>query len=156
MATTRPGRRIGKWILAAVAILVFTAALLIDGYVRSGLGTEELGTPTRGPINEVPKSVIGGGPIVDPRSEQVHSIVPRERTVALIFDYGPDPRWTPQVLEVLRRHRVPATFFVVGSQAVQHPRLLRDIRSAGGEIGIQTFSEPELAAASVRARSSGR
>ena len=146
MTTTRPGRRIGKWILAAVAILVFSAALLIDGYVRSGLATEKLDTPIGGPINEVPKSVIAGGPIVDPRSEQVHSIAPRERSIALTFDYGPDPRWTPQVLEVLRRHRVPGTFFVVGSQAVQHPGLLRDIRSAGGEIGIQTFSEPELAA----------
>ncbi len=149
MTTTRPGRRIGKWILAAVSILVFCAALLIDGYVRSGLGTEKLGNPTRGPINEVPMSVIAGGPIVDPRSEQVHSIAARERSVALTFDYGPDPRWTPQVLEVLRRHRVPATFFVVGSQAVQHPGLLRDVRSAGGEIGIQTFSEPELAAVSA-------
>ena len=64
MSTTRPGRRIGKWILAAVAILVFTAALLINGYVRYGFGAEKLGTPTRGSINEVPKSVITGGPIV--------------------------------------------------------------------------------------------
>ncbi|NMO88777.1 glycosyltransferase [Actinomycetospora sp. TBRC 11914] len=66
------------------------------------------------------------------------------RTVALTFDDGPDPTWTPQVLAVLARHRVPGTFFVVGSLAVRHPELLRQIRASGSEIGIHTFTHVDL------------
>jgi cellulose synthase/poly-beta-1,6-N-acetylglucosamine synthase-like glycosyltransferase/peptidoglycan/xylan/chitin deacetylase (PgdA/CDA1 family) len=145
--TGRPRRKIGKWFLGILALLVFCAVLVIDGVVRSGLGADAPSTPTKGPNDAVPKAVINGGPIVDPRSEQVTSVVPRDRTIALTFDYGPDPQWTPQVLAILRKHQVPATFFVVGSSVLQHPDLIRDVRATGSEVGIQTFSQPDLAAA---------
>ncbi len=147
--TKPPRRKIGKWFLGTLALLVFVAVLLIDGVVRSGLGADTPGPQTKGPINQVPQSVIRGGPIVDARAEPVSSVVPRDRTVALVFDYSPDPQWTPQVLRILREHQVPATFFVVGSSVAQHPQLLRDARATGSEIGIQTFSQLDLAAASV-------
>jgi peptidoglycan/xylan/chitin deacetylase (PgdA/CDA1 family) len=51
--------------------------------------------------------------------------------VALTFDDGPDPRWTPGVLELLRKHRVKATFCVVGQLVEAHPQLLRDIAADG-------------------------
>jgi len=59
----------------------------------------------------------------------------RERRVALTFDDGPHPRWTPAILDVLRRHDVRATFFVIGENARRHPDLLRRIHSEGHEIG---------------------
>jgi peptidoglycan/xylan/chitin deacetylase (PgdA/CDA1 family) len=43
------------------------------------------------------------------------------KTVALTFDDGPDAEWTPKILDVLEREHVPATFFVIGENALQHP-----------------------------------
>jgi peptidoglycan/xylan/chitin deacetylase (PgdA/CDA1 family) len=59
---------------------------------------------------------------------------------ALTFDDGPDPVNTPQVLEILARHNVRATFFLVGEHARQHPELVARIRAAGHEIGNHTDS----------------
>ncbi len=59
----------------------------------------------------------------------------RETRVALTFDDGPHPIWTPLVLDVLRRHGVVATFFVIGENARRHPGVLRRIHAEGHEIG---------------------
>jgi peptidoglycan/xylan/chitin deacetylase (PgdA/CDA1 family) len=56
--------------------------------------------------------------------------------VALTFDDGPDPEWTPRILERLRRLDAPATFFVLGARAAAHPRLLRRMRRDGHQIGL--------------------
>ncbi|GHC89860.1 glycosyl transferase family 2 [Novosphingobium pokkalii] len=66
------------------------------------------------------------------------------REVALTFDDGPDPRWTPQILAVLRRHGVPATFFVTGSNALGEPGLLRAILAQGSELGNHSTTHPDL------------
>lgn len=70
------------------------------------------------------------------------------RRVALTFDDGPDPVWTPEILRVLRKERVPATFFIVGDQAEHFPRLLRRIYDEGHLIGNHTFTHPEFEAIS--------
>ena len=64
--------------------------------------------------------------------------------VALTFDDGPDPTWTPQILDVLKREHVPATFFVVGENAVAEPGLLRRIAAEGHEIGNHSYTHPNL------------
>jgi cellulose synthase/poly-beta-1,6-N-acetylglucosamine synthase-like glycosyltransferase/peptidoglycan/xylan/chitin deacetylase (PgdA/CDA1 family) len=66
------------------------------------------------------------------------------RRVALTFDDGPDPRWTPQIARVLREAHVPATFFVVGSNAARHPDLIRTLVRDGNELGNHTFSHTSL------------
>ena len=71
--------------------------------------------------------------------------VPRKR-IALSFDDGPDPRWTPRIAAVLRRLNVPATFFVVGSQVVRHPGIVRQLEAEGFELGNHTFTHSDLAA----------
>jgi peptidoglycan/xylan/chitin deacetylase (PgdA/CDA1 family) len=60
--------------------------------------------------------------------------------VYLTFDDGPHPENTPKILEVLRRYRAPATFFVVGSCAESHPDLLRCVAAEGHAIGSHLFS----------------
>ena len=65
------------------------------------------------------------------------------RTV-LTFDDGPDPVFTPQVLDVLKKYHVPAIFFVVGKNAEEHPDLLARMIREGHEIGNHTFSHPDL------------
>jgi cellulose synthase/poly-beta-1,6-N-acetylglucosamine synthase-like glycosyltransferase/spore germination protein YaaH/peptidoglycan/xylan/chitin deacetylase (PgdA/CDA1 family) len=68
--------------------------------------------------------------------------------LALTFDDGPDPTWTPKVLSILARDHVPATFFVIGASANLNPGLLQQIVSQGNEVGNHTFSHPDLSAVS--------
>jgi peptidoglycan-N-acetylglucosamine deacetylase len=67
------------------------------------------------------------------------NIVYRVRTelpmVALSFDDGPDPAFTPQVLEILKRHEAKATFFLIGERAWRYPEVVARIRAEGHEIG---------------------
>lgn len=64
--------------------------------------------------------------------------------VALTFDDGPDPRWTPQVLDELRRAGARATFFVTGEHARAHPDLLQAIVASGSEIANHTDTHPRM------------
>lgn len=74
----------------------------------------------------------------------------RPGEVALTFDDGPDPQWTPQILRILKEKGVPATFFMIGEQAIDHPWLVRDIVAQGSEIGNHTFTHPNLAQVSEK------
>ena len=64
--------------------------------------------------------------------------------VALTFDDGPDPTWTPAVLSTLRKYDVPATFFVVGTQAQSHPDLVREEIRDGDVVGNHTYSHLDV------------
>jgi len=68
-----------------------------------------------------------------------------EPLAALTFDDGPDPEFTPRVLEILARYEVPATFFMMGWNASTHPELARQVVAAGHEIGNHTHSHENLA-----------
>ncbi|KKW93920.1 glycosyltransferase [Sphingobium chungbukense] len=67
------------------------------------------------------------------------------KMLALTFDDGPDPTWTPKILKVLERMHAPATFFVIGENALEHPGLLQRIVADGDEIGNHTYDHPNLA-----------
>lgn len=61
------------------------------------------------------------------------------REIALTFDDGPHPRDTPQVLDVLAKHEVHATFFLVGRYVEQYPQLVRQIHQSGHQLGIHCY-----------------
>lgn len=67
--------------------------------------------------------------------------VPGE-SVALTFDDGPDPVFTPQILDVLAAHHARATFFVLGARAAQHPEVIQRIVAEGHALGTHTQSHP--------------
>ena len=67
------------------------------------------------------------------------------KLLALTFDDGPDPVWTPRILDTLEAAHVPATFFVIGENALEHPDLLRRMIADGDEIGNHTYTHPDLA-----------
>lgn len=69
-----------------------------------------------------------------------------QQAVALTFDDGPDPMGTPALLQLLKRHRVQATFFTVGRQAARHPDLIRAILAHGHTIGNHGYHHDPLAA----------
>ena len=68
-----------------------------------------------------------------------------EHQVAITFDDGPDPQWTPKILDILKAANVKATFFVVGVNAERYPALVRRIVDEGHEIGNHTYYHPNLA-----------
>ncbi|MES1218845.1 MAG: glycosyltransferase, partial [Bacteroidota bacterium] len=78
------------------------------------------------------------------RFGQVHN------EVILTFDDGPDPDYTPRILDILKREKVPAAFFVVGMNAEAHLPILKRIYHEGFEIGNHTFTHPNIAAVSER------
>src|SRR5436190_13848321 len=68
-----------------------------------------------------------------------------EHQVAISFDDGPDPRWTPKILDILKGANVKAAFFLVGTNAERYPKLVRRIVDDGHEIGNHTYYHPNLA-----------
>lgn len=71
---------------------------------------------------------------------------PSPGNVALTFDDGPDPRWTPRILDVLDFIGVPATFFVVGEDVRQHPDLVAEIHRRGHSVQNHSATHPDLIA----------
>jgi peptidoglycan/xylan/chitin deacetylase (PgdA/CDA1 family) len=66
--------------------------------------------------------------------------------VALTFDDGPHPRFTPRLLQLLQRERVPAAFFLIGQQVKLYPQVARQIAEAGFEIGNHSMTHANLRA----------
>ena len=87
-----------------------------------------------------PGSRIFGRALVAPK---------RPGELALTFDDGPNAAWTPRLLEVLAKHEVRATFFLLGSRAAAEPELVRRIAAAGHRIGCHSWSHPSLARSSA-------
>lgn len=74
-----------------------------------------------------------------------------EKVVALTFDDGPDPEYTPRVLAILKRYSIHATFFQEGCMVQRYPELARDVVAQGHVIGNHTYSHPYLAKLSPQA-----
>ncbi|MGA8086957.1 MAG: polysaccharide deacetylase family protein [Terracidiphilus sp.] len=85
-----------------------------------------------------PTSQIFGRTLTAPR---------RPGELALTFDDGPNPAWTPRLLDILAGHNVRATFFMVGKFAKAEPELARRVAEAGHLIGNHTWSHPDLSRA---------
>lgn len=70
-----------------------------------------------------------------------------ENQVVLSFDDGPDPEWTPRILDILKAEGIKAVFFVVGSRAAENPALIRRIVAEGHELGNHSYWHPDLSKA---------
>ncbi|WP_328305466.1 glycosyltransferase [Actinomycetospora sp. NBC_00405] len=133
--------------MTGVLVLMVLTVLTVSGLVSSSIGNDAHARAPEG-HESVPAAISAGGPIIDARTDPVRSGRLPDRTVALTFDDGPDPVWTPEILEVLARHRVPGTFFVVGSMVARHPDMAQRVVASGSEIGVHTFTHPDLAGVS--------
>jgi cellulose synthase/poly-beta-1,6-N-acetylglucosamine synthase-like glycosyltransferase/peptidoglycan/xylan/chitin deacetylase (PgdA/CDA1 family) len=142
----RSGRRRlrRRWVLAAVVTFVLINLLVVDAYANARFTPDHKRSDGGGTAG-VPAAVRDDGPVVDTRDGQTATYHLPERTIALTFDDGPDPVWTPRVMQVLRKHGVRATFFVIGSQVSRHPEISRELGREGHELGIHTFTHPQLA-----------
>jgi cellulose synthase/poly-beta-1,6-N-acetylglucosamine synthase-like glycosyltransferase/spore germination protein YaaH/peptidoglycan/xylan/chitin deacetylase (PgdA/CDA1 family) len=64
--------------------------------------------------------------------------------VALTFDDGPDPEWTPKIVDILHQKQAPAAFFVIGESANQDPQIIKREFDLGNEVGNHTFTHPDF------------
>ena len=132
-------------------MLVFAAGLMVEGYTRGVLGENSSTEPSPGRHTAAaPAAVTSGGPVIRMAGSHPRSYTMPARTVALTFDDGPDPTWTPKILAVLRHYGVPGTFFLVGAHVASDPGLVREELRDGDEIGSHTYTHVNLATAGWR------
>src|SRR5712664_4153392 len=79
-----------------------------------------------------------------PLSFNIDQFGAANKKIALSFDDGPDPEWTPKILDVLKEKSVPGVFFVIGNMANQRPDILKREYAEGHEIGNHTFTHPKF------------
>ena len=79
-----------------------------------------------------------------PLSYEIDQLGAAQKKIAISFDDGPDPRWTPKILDVLKAKHVPAAFFVIGEEAAKSPGILKREYAEGHAIGNHTYTHPVL------------
>jgi cellulose synthase/poly-beta-1,6-N-acetylglucosamine synthase-like glycosyltransferase/peptidoglycan/xylan/chitin deacetylase (PgdA/CDA1 family) len=127
-----------------MAMLVIAIILLLFAEGFSTHLTGSSGTPPAPPPGTRP-ALHGDELLLRSQGEQLVPLPLRLRhQIALTFDDGPDPDWTPRIARTLRRLRVPATFFVVGERVARYPGIVRDLVRDGFEIGDHTFHHVSL------------
>lgn len=126
-------------------LVVMALCLLVQGYTHGTLGESAAYAPAK-TSSAAPASVTHGGPVLTVVNGQPRGFRIPRKTAVLSFDDGPDPTWTPKILAVLGRYRVPATFFVVGAHTAAYPGLVRDELSDGDQVGSQTYTYADLTA----------
>ena len=131
------------WLLLVLGLLVLFALLIVSGFTSGQLGEGSHEPTTDSDTVAVPPAIRSGGPIIDPSRPKQPGIQVPAKTVVLTFDDGPS-RWTPKVLDVLDRHGVKATFFVIGTRASHDPAILRRLVNDGHEVGVHTFTHANL------------
>ncbi len=125
------------------------------GYDISYVGQGEIlkitGTPTTGARNlnyDAPTGFIQQENIVSFPSPYVITRwgggESNKKKIVLTFDDGPDQKYTPQILDILKKYNVPAVFFLIGANANVNPNLVRQEFQAGNEIGSHTYSHPNI------------
>ncbi|MER5973877.1 bifunctional polysaccharide deacetylase/glycosyltransferase family 2 protein [Streptomyces sp. NPDC002055] len=141
---TRRRRLPMRHLLPLTFLVALLGMLMLRGYVHSEILADHR-VRSAAPSGEVPERILSGGPVLDARGEgrPVSHRIP-DRKVVLTFDDGPDPVWTPRILDRLKQQRAHAVFFVTGTMAARYPELVRRIVAEGHEVGLHTFNHPDL------------
>lgn len=137
-------RRLPMRLLLPLLVLVaMMAMLMLRGYVHSEILADHR-IRTEAPTDKVPEKILDGGPVIDTRGGRTTSLRVPDHRLVLTFDDGPDPTWTPKVLDVLKKHHAHAVFFVTGTMTSRYPDLVKRIVAEGHEVGLHTFNHPDL------------
>ncbi|MGA9754293.1 MAG: polysaccharide deacetylase family protein [Desulfobaccales bacterium] len=91
--------------------------------------------------------VLGGGPSGSAWGAEPVTVwagAPTERAVALTFDDGPSPIYTPQIMALLKQYQAHGTFFVMGHKVEEYPWLVQALLKNGNEVGNHSFSHPRM------------
>ncbi|MGK5679331.1 bifunctional polysaccharide deacetylase/glycosyltransferase family 2 protein [Actinoplanes sp. URMC 104] len=130
-------------LLGSLLVLVFVGVLIVQAYINAEFKSDHQDSEV-GDQAGVPQDVLNGGPVINTTGGQESTSRMPPKTIALTFDDGPDPIWTPKVLDVLEQYDAHGTFFVVGSEVSRHPELAKRITDEGNELGLHTFTHPNM------------
>ncbi|MGW1886743.1 bifunctional polysaccharide deacetylase/glycosyltransferase family 2 protein [Streptomyces sp. NPDC001970] len=134
-----------RYLLPSLFLVALLAMLMLRGYVHSEILADHRVRPPAA-TDMVPENILKGGPVIDARTPgEPKALSVPDRTLVLTFDDGPDPVWTPKVLDKLKEFDAHAVFFVTGTMASRHPDLVERMVAEGHEIGLHTFNHPDLA-----------
>jgi cellulose synthase/poly-beta-1,6-N-acetylglucosamine synthase-like glycosyltransferase/peptidoglycan/xylan/chitin deacetylase (PgdA/CDA1 family)/spore germination protein YaaH len=81
---------------------------------------------------------------VYPRTYTVEYYGYHPNEVAISFDDGPDPKWTPKILDILKQKNVKGTFFLIGAEAAENIGLMQRLAREGNEVGNHTYTHPDI------------
>ncbi len=123
-------------------------------YAGDGEVLDLVTTPTTGQINvaldTINYSITNQHYIKLPTKYVIRRYGYAPGKIVLTFDDGPDPEFTPRILDILKREHVPAAFFVVGSMAEKNISILRREYEEGYEIGNHTFFHPDISTIGIQ------
>ncbi|MGD8192140.1 polysaccharide deacetylase family protein [Brevibacillus ginsengisoli] len=117
-----------------VALVLVTVALVVTSLCGSAIAQNA------DPLLAAKK----GRKYYESRKEIVWEVPTKDKVIALTFDDGPDPHYTPQLAALLKQYNAKATFFVVGSRVKKFPNIVRALSKDGHEIGNHTQNHPDL------------
>ncbi|MGW1723241.1 glycosyltransferase [Streptomyces sp. NPDC002306] len=132
-----------RQLLPLTLLFAMLGMLMLRGYVHSEILADFRVRPEAA-TGKVPQKILDGGPVIDTRGGKVTSLRVPDHRVVLTFDDGPDPKWTPRVLDILQKHHAHAVFFVTGTMASRYPDLVKRMIAEGHEVGLHTFNHPDL------------
>jgi len=121
--------------------------LRVTGLPQPGKRTVDVDTDEPDPRK---KLIIDEHMDVYPRAYTIQQYGYHPNEVALSFDDGPDPKWTPRIVDILDRKGVKGTFFLIGSEAQENIGLMKRLVREGHEIGNHTYSHPDISEISSR------
>jgi peptidoglycan-N-acetylglucosamine deacetylase len=119
----------------------------VTGLPKAGKRTVEVDTDEPDPRN---KLIVDEHMDVYPNTYTIRQYGYKPNEVAISFDDGPDPKWTPRILDILKRKGVHATFMMIGEEAQQHIALMQRVVREGNEIGNHTYTHPDISEISQR------
>ncbi|MFJ2113900.1 MULTISPECIES: bifunctional polysaccharide deacetylase/glycosyltransferase family 2 protein [unclassified Streptomyces] len=133
-----------RLLVPSLILVALLAMLMLRGYVHSEILADHRVRPPA-PTDQVPDHILSGGPVVDARgSGEAEGLSIPDRKLVLTFDDGPDPEWTPKVLDELKKYDAHGVFFVTGTMASRYPALVERMVDEGHELGLHTFNHPDL------------
>ncbi|MFF8952918.1 glycosyltransferase [Streptomyces sp. NPDC014940] len=138
-----------RYLLSVLVLIATLAMLMLRGYVHNEILADFRVRPEAA-SDKVPEKVLDGGPVIDTRGGRTGSLRVPDHRIVLTFDDGPDPVWTPKVLDILKKHHAHAVFFVTGSMTSRYPELVKRMVDEGHEVGLHTFNHPDLSYHSER------
>ncbi|GGP68176.1 bifunctional polysaccharide deacetylase/glycosyltransferase family 2 protein [Streptomyces melanogenes] len=133
-----------RYLLPLLFLVALFAMLMLRGYVHNEILADHRIRPDAS-TDRVPEHILDGGPVIDARGtgKPTSLDIPKHKLV-LTFDDGPDPTWTPKVLDQLKKYHAHGVFFVTGANAARYPDLIKRMVDEGHEVGLHTFNHPDL------------
>ena len=121
--------------------------LRVTGLPQPGKRTVELDTDEPDPRN---KLIVDEHMDVYPRTYTIEQYGYHPNQVAISFDDGPDPKWTPKILDILKQKNAKGAFMLIGAEAAENIGLMQRVVREGHEIGNHTYTHPDISEISQR------